>query len=219
MSGVWLISENIQCLEEALQEQTDPLCKLGIKRKLDKQQAVHWANEVKRYRAHLKERISADRQTAITRYNNLMNRFGNEAKEQSAAMKRVKEKHDLWYKTVKKPMEEARKIKTDLRNEKANLLKRMTTLAEEGYTSGGTQSREAMTEIQNLRGRLQEINNELYASEIRGAAEHEEKKLEQKKGPVKSKPQPKGKKKIVRTGTYNGRKVVQYEDGSIDYVS
>jgi hypothetical protein len=117
--------------------------------KLDKQQAAHWANEMKRYRAHLKERISADRQTAITRYNHLMNRFDNEAKEQAAAMKRVKEKHDLWYKTVKKPMEEARKIKTDLRKEKANLLKRMTTLAAEGYTEAGMQSTEAMTEIQN----------------------------------------------------------------------
>lgn len=162
--------------------------------RMNPKQMDHWQNELSRFRADLKERVESDKKTKIDVYNNLMKRFDNEAKEQEAALKKIKARQDEWMKTQKAEKKEH----TDLRKEKANLLKRLTQLATEGYGAGGVnQTTETMTEITDIRNRLQEINGQLYAPERRMSAEHEEKKLAQKKGPMATRTQTKTEKKVM----------------------
>jgi len=188
--------------------------------KLDAKEKTHWQNQIKQYRAYLKDTLESQKEAAIERYNMMMNRFDREQKENEAAMKKVEAKTEKFRTEATARRKEQKRDVKDLRKEKQDLLKRMTELALEGY-GGGQETLEEMTEMTNIRTRIIEINSEMYAPGIKASEEHEEKKIEAKKKEATKvaakKTKPKTGKKVVRTGVHKGRKVVQYEDGSIEY--
>jgi hypothetical protein len=217
---------------------------------LDDEQKKLWLEEAKRYRAHLKDQVTAEKQTATGQYNQLMTRFDNEKKEHEAALKAVQAKTAKFAKEQKADKKEVKtekaaaiKRKSELLKEIATLTTKLTEREAKGEQIYPEEQEAFRAQVEALRQELQGVKQQLGQGDFdmtkhgelssSGADVHESKKLQGKKGkdavgpgkkvtPGKKKADTVVKpiekeKKIKRTGMHKGRRVIEYEDGSIEY--
>jgi len=169
---------------------------------LDDEQKKLWLAEAKRYRAHLKEQVTAEKQTATGQYNQLMTRFDNEKKEQEAGLKKVQEKTKAFAKEKEDQEKKAtagKKDRISMKKRKAEILKDIagiTTKIVEIAAGGGQMAPEEdqayRNQIAALREELQMINQQFGEGKLdmtehgelssSGADVHEAEKLQMKKG-------------------------------------
>jgi len=199
---------------------------------LDDDQKKFWMSEVKRYRAHLGSSLTAERETAVNAYNQMMNQFDNAAKEQAAAGKLKRQKA----KDLSTAMTEASERKSKKQTlEQANLKRRTQLLTDErkltqavfeatiNNTLTDAESKAFAKELKGMRAERQVIEAELKTKEISKPRSSvtdvsTDTGEEGSKSPtVVRKKVPSGQKTIVKTGKYKGRKVVKYSDGSMAY--
>jgi hypothetical protein len=109
------------------------------RRRMDKKQADFWDNEVKRYRAYLKEMIDSDRRTKIDVYNQMTRTFDNDEKEREARERRIqsvnKKFMDQRVKDEEKRIKTVDQAKKDMRQaekDEADALKQIATITKEG---------------------------------------------------------------------------------------
>jgi len=191
---------------------------------LDDDQKKYWTDVVKRYRAHVDQALRAEREAAINSYNQMMNSFDNAAKEQEAIRKRQLEKE-------KRAMQAATKVdEKQSKREKAfqEALSRRTELLgletklvqdySEREANGTLTEQEAnamVTQLTALRDERKEISKLILKRKPRAKESPAGTRLVTAHG--KKQGAGKGGKTVVKTGTYKGRKVVQYSDGSVAY--
>lgn len=207
---------------------------------LDDEQKKYWMSEVKRYRAHLSSALGAERESAISAYNQMMNQFDNTAKEIEAQRKRERQKRqDLQTAKIKQAESEDKKQKsyqenlkrrTELFQQEAELIS-MVMEAEANQTLTAEESAAHVQNLQSIRDERKAIEailekpakewkkkaSKVIGPELTGTHEKGEKSPTMVKGK-----ESKGGKRVVKTGTVRsgpnkGRTKIMYEDGSFAY--
>jgi hypothetical protein len=138
------------------------------RRRLDEKQRKHWDDEVKKYRAHVKERVESDKKFKTDLYNQMTKQFDNEQKEYEAAAKKVAEREKQWRERYEKDQEKKSKAQNDvLRNmremdqaERA-ILKDMNTILK-GDADGKVTAEQAQS-AKILGAQLQELRQQRHA--------------------------------------------------------
>ena len=198
---------------------------------LDDEQKKYWQSEVKRYRAHVKQALDAEKAGAVDMYNQMMNQFDNAQKEQEAIRKRERQQRQDVAKAVE-TRGKTQEAHLRRRSELLGKIRELTTAILDPVKAKGMKETEIKAytqELQGYRDELKVINAKL------GIVAEPKKKGEGEATPVKDEktkegkkrtkpvvvrgkiPQDTGKRTVVSTGTYKGRKVVKYSDGSIAY--
>lgn len=182
--------------------------------RLDPAQQKHLDNEIKKFRAHVHDGINSEIQNKINIYNQLMNRFDNERKYYEAATKRVESQ-------AKEMMTQARqeqkdrvarydKLSSDRLRVNKELMEIMLKYQEYSQLKGGdsVEAQAALQQYDALMQEKQRLSDELESLSGPGA------------GPKGKQGQPSAKeKKIVKRKILpDGRKAVEYEDGSREIV-
>jgi hypothetical protein len=204
---------------------------------LDDDQKKFWMSEVKRYRAHIQAGLQNERATAVNQYNQMMNSFDNAAKEQAAAGKLQREKRkqirEAEIKALERKGNRQKDYQTNLALKKELLSDQLELIREyQDAETAGTLTPETtaarLAELDALSKQLSVLNASIQS--------HEALKPKSKITPVKTTPsKPKseknvegktvirgkipkqGQKKVVRTATHKGNKVLIYSDGSKAY--
>lgn len=127
-----------------------------------KQQAA-WDDEVKRYRAHVKEAIESEKKQKVDLYHFMMTNFDKDEKEAEAAMKKVQEREKAFVASKKESrtdQEHRQKMFDDLQKEKRDILKRQGEVIRNGQdpNNPGALTPEAEAEILELGNQLKRIN-------------------------------------------------------------
>ena len=138
--------------------------------RLNKKQMDFWQDEVKRFRAHVKDRIESERKTKIDQYNFMMKNFDTEQKETEAAHKRVQEQEKDFLSRRKDEAKEARTDMKDmqarmgrLQGDKRQILKRQAEIIKEGTDlKTGSLTPEAEAEFTELANQLKYINTQSH---------------------------------------------------------
>ena len=207
---------------------------------LDDDEKKYWQAEVKRYRAQLQDSLNAERQTAISQYNQMMNQFDNGAKEAEAARKLVAEKQAATQK--------GKKDTSAVMGQRADAFGELTKLyaeiaeSSQGVKLSDTQMKAYGDQIKAIKQKIAALNNQAgikpQAKPKKDAnAATEEKTAEGKtiaRGKITGQTPPKKKKGekqgdwkttktevkrgIAKSGPHKGKTVVQYDDGSKVYV-
>ena len=138
--------------------------------RLNKKQMEFWQDEVKRFRAHVKERVDSERRTKIDTYNFMMKNFDNEAKEREAALKRVQDQEKDFLSRRKDEAKNARTEMKDmqarmerLQGDKRQILKRQAEIIREGTDlKTGELTPEAEAEFTELANQLKYVNTQTH---------------------------------------------------------
>jgi hypothetical protein len=135
--------------------------------RMDEKQRQFWDNEVKKYRAYVKERVESDKKTKIDLYNQMTKMFDNEQKEHEAAAKKVAEREKQWRERYEKDQEKQSKANNELlrtQREMAtaerNILKDMNSIAK---GDGGKITPEQSQMLQLLGQQLKELYQQKHA--------------------------------------------------------
>lgn len=127
--------------------------------RLSKKQQDFWQGEVKKYRAHLKDRVTSDRKTKIEYFNFMMKNFDNEAKEYEARTKKQQEQTKGTVTEVK----DMRKRLDDIQKTKRDILKRQGEIMQRATQAGSTEIPEEFeAEFMELASQLKYINEEAH---------------------------------------------------------
>ena len=208
---------------------------------LDDDEKKYWSAEVKRYRAQLQDSLNAERQTAISQYNQMMNQFDNGAKEAEAARKLVADKQ--------KATQQGKKDTSAVMGQRADAFGELTKLyaeiseASQGVKLDPEQVKAYGDQIKAIKDKIAALNAQAgikpQAKPKKDPnAATEEKNAEGKtiaRGKIsgqapdkkKEKAKPHGDWKtartevdrgIVKSGPNKGKTVVKYDDGSKVYV-
>jgi hypothetical protein len=135
--------------------------------KLDKNQQAYWQNELKRYRAHVHDRVASRRAAQVDQYKMMMGEFDAEAKAHEAAQKKREAKEKEWMEQTgkqkaseEKSIQEATSRLRQIDQDERGILKRMTEIlgAADPIKGdlGDAQATEYETIAQQLHGLRQE---------------------------------------------------------------
>jgi hypothetical protein len=127
--------------------------------RLSKKQQAFWQDELKRYRAHVKDRVTSDRKTKIDYYNFMMKNFDNESKEHEARIKRQQAQS----KGTTADAKDMRKRMDDLQKTKRDILKRQGEIMQKATQAGASEVPEEFeAEFLELAEQLKFINQEAH---------------------------------------------------------
>jgi len=182
--------------------------------RLDPTQAKHFESEVKKFRAHVHDGIISDVNQKIAMYNQLMNRFDNERKYYEAATKKVeaqvKERLNQKRQEQKDRVARYDRLSSDKLQVNKQLMEIMLKYQEYAQLSPGEQTPEMQAVIQQYEA--------LMAEKARLDSELKSLKGEQpEKAPARNAA---GKeRKVVKRKVFpDGRKAVEYDDGTREWV-
>lgn len=150
--------------------------------KLSKQQRDIWDDEVKRYRAFVKDRVSSDRSRKLEMYKFMMGQYEADRKELEAAERRMREREREfrgWTKDQAQAEKAVRDRMTRLDGEERRILADMAKVMENAGTTGALDEAQA-AQTQALAAQLQRIRGERHALRLRyepGYREEEMKKV------------------------------------------
>lgn len=145
--------------------------------RLSKKQQDFWQNEVKRFRSHLKDRVTSDRKTKVDYYNFMMKNFDNEAKETEARAKRQAAQAEKEGKGTTTSVKDMRKRLDDIQRTKRDILKRQGEIMQKATMSGATEVPEEFeAEFMELADQLKYINNEAHQILMKTDSEYRIKK-------------------------------------------
>lgn len=191
------------------------------RQRLSKKQQDFWQNELRQFRAHVKEGVDSERATKIQMYQFMMGQFENQAKEEEARRKRMGEtstamraEHREARLAQRSEQESLARMMTDRRA----IIKRQSELMTEGIDrETGEMTGAAQMEFQELANQLKSINQMMKADgsekPVDKTSESDKQEFDQTTAAPQFK-QTEGKPVEVRR-TKDGRLLGKMADGSI----
>jgi hypothetical protein len=128
--------------------------------RLDKNQNAFWQNEVKAYRAHLKNEIEGEKKSQVESYKQMMGRFDVEMKSQQAEQAQLQKRAEAFAGNQEKKVTSAYKRIEDLKKEERTLVGGISRIMKAGKTPGGTELPEYLEEMKTLKKQLEENRQE-----------------------------------------------------------
>ncbi len=150
--------------------------------RLSPKQQAFWQDEVRRYRAHVKESVDSERRNKIEMYKIMMSNFDAEHKSAEAAEKRVLEREKAWMGRAEKAEAASDKSAgrlTKLDQEERSILKRGAEILKDVDPLSKELKPEQVAEYRTIMEQLQGIKSERHTLKMKHDPAYQQQQAEQ----------------------------------------
>lgn len=130
--------------------------------RLDKNQAAFWANEVKAYRAHLKDQIEGEKKSQVEAYKQMMGRFDVHMKTQQAEQAKLQKRAADFAGNAEKKVSTAAKRIDTLAREERSIAGGLSKIMKAGKGENGQPLPEYQEEFNTLKKQLEQNRSEQH---------------------------------------------------------